>query len=99
MHLLSLTDQWASIGQCRFYFREGETIHTESSRKYDREGFGALAEGAGWRASEAWEDDKRLFCVFALSPRAGDVRADISLRRVIAKTTSRERLDAGHGPR
>jgi hypothetical protein len=21
--------------------------------------------------SQAWEDDKRLFCVFALSPRAG----------------------------
>jgi dimethylhistidine N-methyltransferase len=71
MHLLSLTDQWASIGQRRFHFREGETIHTESSRKYDREGLGALAERAGWRVSQAWEDDKRLFCVFALSPRAG----------------------------
>src|SRR3954466_3338736 len=71
MHLLSLTEQWASIGQRRFHFREGETIHTESSRKYDREGFGELAERAGWRVSQAWEDDKRLFCVFALSPRAG----------------------------
>jgi dimethylhistidine N-methyltransferase len=70
MHLLSLTDQWASLGQHRFHFREGETIHTESSRKYDREGFGALAERAGWRVSRAWEDDKRLFCVFALSPRS-----------------------------
>ncbi|NGO55679.1 L-histidine N(alpha)-methyltransferase [Allomesorhizobium camelthorni] len=70
MHLLSLTDQWASIGQRRFQFREGETIHTESSRKYDREGFGALAERAGWRVSQAWKDDKRLFCVFALSPLA-----------------------------
>lgn len=68
MHLLSLTDQWASIGRSRFHFREGETIHTESSRKYDREGFGALAERAGWRVSQAWRDDKRLFCVFALSP-------------------------------
>ena len=28
--LLSLTEQWASIGQRRFHFREGETIHTES---------------------------------------------------------------------
>jgi hypothetical protein len=47
MHLLSLTEQWASIGQRRFHFREGETIHTESSRKYDREGSAALAERAG----------------------------------------------------
>jgi dimethylhistidine N-methyltransferase len=71
MHLLSLTDQWASIGQRRFHFREGETIHTESSRKYDREGFGTLAERTGWRVSQAWEDEKRMFCVFALSPRVG----------------------------
>jgi L-histidine Nalpha-methyltransferase len=68
MHLLSLTEQWASLGQRRFHFRKGETIHTESSRKYDREGFGALVERAGWRVSQTWEDDKRLFCVFALSP-------------------------------
>ncbi|MFC7397272.1 L-histidine N(alpha)-methyltransferase [Chelatococcus sp. GCM10030263] len=71
MHLLSLTHQWVSIGRRRFQFREGETIHTESSRKYDHESFGALAERAGWCVSQAWEDDGRLFCVFALSPRAG----------------------------
>jgi len=70
MHLRSLTDQWASIGQRRFHFCEGETIHTESSRKYDREEFGALAERAGWRVSQTWRDDKQLFCVFALSPLA-----------------------------
>jgi dimethylhistidine N-methyltransferase len=74
MHLLSLADQWVSIGQRRFHFREGETIHTESSRKYDRDSFGALAEGAGWRVSQAWEDDKQLFCVFALSSRIGQSR-------------------------
>jgi dimethylhistidine N-methyltransferase len=71
MHLLSLTDQWISIGKHRFHVRKGETIHTESSRKYDHESFGALAHRAGWCVSQAWEDDKRLFCVFALSPRAG----------------------------
>jgi uncharacterized SAM-dependent methyltransferase len=70
MHLRSLTDQWASIGKRRFHFCEGETIHTESSRKYDREEFGALAERAGWRVSQTWRDDKQLFCVFALSPLA-----------------------------
>ena len=35
-NLLSLTEQWASIGQRRFHFREGETIHTESSRILSR---------------------------------------------------------------
>jgi dimethylhistidine N-methyltransferase len=70
MHLLSLTEQWASIGRRRFHFREGETIHTESSRKYDRDAFKVLAERAGWRVAQAWEDDKRLFCVFALSAQA-----------------------------
>jgi dimethylhistidine N-methyltransferase len=99
MHLLSLTDQWASIGQRRFHFREGETIHTESSRKYDHEGFAALAKRAGWRVSQAWEDDKRLFCVFALSPRAANLHAGVTPRAVIAKNTNLERGDAAHGPR
>lgn len=70
MHLLSLADQWASLGEHRFRFEEGETIHTESSRKYDREAFGALAGRAGWRVLQAWEDDERRFCVFALSAQA-----------------------------
>jgi uncharacterized SAM-dependent methyltransferase len=68
---LSLTEQWATIGQRLFHFREGETIRTESSTKYDREGFGTLAERAGWRVSQTCEDEKRLFCVFVLSPQAG----------------------------
>jgi dimethylhistidine N-methyltransferase len=71
MHLHSLKEQWVSIGQRRFHFHEGETIHTESSRKYDHEGFGALVGRAGWRVSQAWEDNKQQFCVFALSPQAG----------------------------
>lgn len=71
MHLLSLTNQWVSIGERRFHFREGETIHTESSRKYDREGFAVLAKRAGWHVSQAWTDSKQMFCVFALSPLAG----------------------------
>lgn len=68
MHLLSLAEQWVSVGERRFHLRKGETIHTESSRKYDRDGFSALAGRAGWRVSQAWEDDEQLFCVFALLP-------------------------------
>jgi dimethylhistidine N-methyltransferase len=70
MHLVSLADQRASVGGVEIRFREGETIHTESSRKYDREGFESLAGAAGWRISEAWVDSAGLFSVFAMSPRA-----------------------------
>jgi dimethylhistidine N-methyltransferase len=70
MHLVSLADQQVSVGGIEFRFAHGETIHTESSRKYDLEGFGSLALDAGWRVSEAWTGRDGLFCVFALCPSA-----------------------------
>jgi dimethylhistidine N-methyltransferase len=68
MHLVSLADQWVSVGGFEFPFARGETVHTESSRKYDRESFESLALAAGWRVREAWTDRDGLFCVFAVSP-------------------------------
>jgi dimethylhistidine N-methyltransferase len=68
IHLVSLSDQWVSIGELRFHFREGETIHTGSSRKFDRDGFKLFSRSVGWQAAEAWSDEEGLFCVFALSP-------------------------------
>lgn len=58
-----------SVGQRRFHFREDEIIHTESSRKYDRETFRVIVERAGWSLTQAREND-RLFCIFALSAQA-----------------------------
>jgi dimethylhistidine N-methyltransferase len=66
MHLVSVREQWVSVGEVRFHFEHGETIHTESSRKYDLDGFKSLAADAGWDVLEAWLDAKGQFCVFAM---------------------------------
>jgi dimethylhistidine N-methyltransferase len=66
MHLVSLAEQWVEIGEHRFHFRHGETIHTESSRKYDRAGFASVAAVASWDVAHAWTDSEGRFCVFAL---------------------------------
>ena len=84
-NLLSLTEQWASIGQRRFHFREGETIHTGSSRKYDREGLGALAGRAGWRVSQPGRTTSGCPACSRSRLRPGGVRADVSPRGVAGK--------------
>ena len=48
MHLRSRWDQTVAIGDRAFAFVAGETLHTESSRKFTRESVTALAEAAGW---------------------------------------------------
>ncbi len=67
MHLVSLGDQTVSVGGRTVSFAEGETIHTEDSRKYDLAGFTRLAEKAGWRVAETWIDPDRLFAVVGLA--------------------------------
>ena len=66
MHLVSEQDQAVSLGGRSFEFQRGESIHTESSRKYDLESFEALVGGTGWRVDRAWSDDRKLFAVFGL---------------------------------
>ena len=66
MHLVSKLDQAVSLGGRRFEFRRGESIHTESSRKYDLDSFGVLVDGTGWRVGHAWCDDRQMFAVFGL---------------------------------
>ena len=66
MHLVSRVDQSVSLDGRRFEFRPGESIHTESSRKYDFHSFGALVRGSGWRVGHAWYDDRQMFAVFGL---------------------------------
>jgi dimethylhistidine N-methyltransferase len=48
MHLRSTLDQRVRIGDETVDFMAGETIHTESSRKYREESVRVLAEAAGW---------------------------------------------------
>ncbi|MGU3454796.1 ergothioneine biosynthesis protein EgtB [Brevundimonas sp. M1A4_2e] len=54
MHLEALRPMTVRLGKLVFRFAQGETIHTESSRKFDEARVRALAEAAGWRV-EAFE--------------------------------------------
>ena len=49
MHLEAQTDTSVTLDGERFDFRAGETLHTESSRKFDREQILSLAREAGWK--------------------------------------------------
>jgi L-histidine Nalpha-methyltransferase len=63
MVLVSQTAQTVIVGDRRFDFQVGETIHTESSRKYSPQGFAALAAASGWRVEHVWTDQQKLFGV------------------------------------
>jgi dimethylhistidine N-methyltransferase len=67
MHLSSTVDQTVTVSGRSFEFSAGETIHTESSRKYAVADFTKLAGQHGWRVDRVWTDDKQLFAVFGLS--------------------------------
>jgi dimethylhistidine N-methyltransferase len=69
MHLLSVCDQTVQVAGADFAFREGESIHTESSHKYSIAGFQALAHGVGFEAEQVWTDPDALFSVHCLIRR------------------------------
>jgi L-histidine Nalpha-methyltransferase len=66
MHLASLEKQAVNVGNYRFSFARGETIHTENSYKYSVEQFGALAARAGFASGKLWTDRKGLFALHGL---------------------------------
>jgi len=66
MHLASLEAQIVNVGNYRFAFARGETIHTENSYKYSVEEFRALAARAGFTAEKLWMDRKGLFALHGL---------------------------------
>lgn len=59
MHLVSQRDQTVHVANNAITFAKGETIWTESSYKYDLEGFAEMAAAAGWRVVRVWTDDKQ----------------------------------------
>jgi dimethylhistidine N-methyltransferase len=67
MHLASTAGQTVNVGNHRFHFARGETIHTENSYKYSTEEFGALAELGGFALRKVWTDPKALFGLFGLA--------------------------------
>jgi len=74
MHLESLVDQTVRLRQLDFSvrFAAGETIHTESSYKYDSEQIADLARRTGFRPAGAWYDRDRRFAVSLLETAGVD---------------------------
>ena len=66
MHLVSLARQVVNVGNHRFAFDAGESIHTENSYKYSIGEFRALAQSAGFRGEKVWLDAKGLFSLHGL---------------------------------
>ena len=66
MHLVSLKPQLVSVAGRRFAFERGETIHTETCRKFDVAAFAGAAHRSGWRVARIWSDPAELFAVFGL---------------------------------
>ncbi|HEY1899761.1 MAG TPA: L-histidine N(alpha)-methyltransferase [Steroidobacteraceae bacterium] len=66
MHLESANDQVIAIAGKGFAFRRGETIHTESSRKYEIRAFSEFARHHGWHTQRLWTDRQRQFAIFGL---------------------------------
>ena len=66
MHIVSETNQRVSVGRKEFTFAKGESIQTESSRKYTLEQFADIARRGGWEIAGSWTDRDHLFAVAGL---------------------------------
>lgn len=66
MHLVSLEAQSVIVDGQIFHFVAGETIHTETSRKYSVRTLSAIVESAGWYIEDMWTDSRQSFGVFGL---------------------------------
>jgi dimethylhistidine N-methyltransferase len=66
MHLVSQCAQRVTLGGRAFEFAAGESIHTESSRKYDIADFTRVANHNGWRVERVWTDEAKQFAIFGL---------------------------------
>jgi dimethylhistidine N-methyltransferase len=67
MHLVSREAQTVTVSGQRFDFEAGESIHTETSRKYTVSTLSAIVESAGWYIEEMWTDPRQSFGVFGLA--------------------------------
>ncbi|MEX0960868.1 MAG: L-histidine N(alpha)-methyltransferase [Burkholderiales bacterium] len=67
MHLVSMVAQKVRIANREITFAPGESIHTESSYKYEPQAFAALAGEAGFETQRLWTDAREYFGVFLLA--------------------------------
>ena len=63
MHLCTDRAQSVEVAGRAFRFAPGESIWTESSYKFSREGFAALARESGYVVDRVWTDPAGLFSV------------------------------------
>ena len=71
MHLASEGEQAVRVGGRTFWFRGGETIHTENCYKHTPPAFLRLAHEARWRCERSWADAGRTgFTVYLLRREA-----------------------------
>jgi len=64
MHLVSKIPQLIKVNATIFRFKEGESIHTESSYKYNVDEFAELCAKAKFNLKSTWKDSQNLFCVY-----------------------------------
>jgi len=67
MHLVSLDAQTVVVDGQSFDFAAGESIQTETSRKYNVHTVSAIVESAGWYIEEMWTEPRQNFGVFGLA--------------------------------
>ena len=70
MHLVSKKNQTVEIFKKSVSFKEGETIHTESSYKYSIENFKKLVESANYKIVKVLTDKSSFFGVFFLKVKS-----------------------------
>lgn len=66
MHLISTTAQTVHIDGIEIAFAANESIHTESSHKYELDQFAAMARAAGLKTRRVWTDPDGFFSVHHL---------------------------------
>jgi L-histidine Nalpha-methyltransferase len=68
MHLQSKIDQQVRIGAIRktFYFKKGETIHTENSYKYSQNRLKELVKNTGLEEIKNFTDPKQQYSLILL---------------------------------
>ncbi len=70
MHLRSEKEQEVHIGQLNktFQFRQGETIHTENSYKYNKAQIIEMCSQTRFHLAQSWQDDRGYFSLNLLTP-------------------------------
>lgn len=63
MHLISQTRQMVQVCGYDFLFDEGETLHTETSRKFTVSELQHLASSCGWHPGPVWTDVQGWFAL------------------------------------